>query len=49
MTKKMMEAKFDLNDFIKQYKMISNMGSMGSIMKLMPGSIDGFLHDNQAI
>lgn len=37
MTKKMMEAKFDFNDFIKQYKMVSNMGSMGSVMKLMPG------------
>ncbi|GMH32709.1 hypothetical protein BSKO_00543 [Bryopsis sp. KO-2023] len=37
LTKKMMEAKFDLDDFIKQYEMISNMGSMGAVMKLMPG------------
>lgn len=37
MTRKMMQAKFDFNDFIKQYQMMSNMGSMGSIMKLMPG------------
>lgn len=37
MTKKMMEAKFDFDDFIKQYKMVSDMGNMGSVMKLMPG------------
>ena len=37
MAKKMMEAKFDFNDFIKQYEMVSKMGSMGNLMKLMPG------------
>jgi len=37
LTRKMLEAKFDLNDFIKQYEMMTNMGSMSNIMKLMPG------------
>lgn len=37
MTKKMMEAKFDFNDFLKQTKMISKMGSFGGLMKMMPG------------
>ena len=29
MTKRMLSAKFDFNDFLKQYKMVSGMGSMG--------------------
>ena len=37
MTKRMMQAKFDFNDFLKQMKMMSNMGSMGAVMKMMPG------------
>eukprot|EP00210_Caulerpa_lentillifera_P001712 g1645.t1 len=37
LTRKMLEAKFDFNDFIRQYEMMSNMGSMSNIMKLMPG------------
>jgi len=37
MTKKMMEAKFDFNDFLKQTKMMSNMGSLGGMLKMMPG------------
>lgn len=39
MTKRMMQAKFDFNDFLKQMKMMSNMGSMGAVMKMMPGLI----------
>ena len=31
MTKRLLSAKFDFNDFLKQYKMVSGMGSMGSI------------------
>ena len=37
MTKRLLSAKFDFNDFLKQYKMVSGMGSMGSIMKMLPG------------
>ena len=37
MTKRMLSAKFDFNDFLKQYKMVSGMGSMSSIMKMLPG------------
>lgn len=37
MTKKMMEAKFDFNDFLKQTKMIGAMGSFGGVMKMLPG------------
>lgn len=37
MTKKMMEAKFDFNDFLKQTKMISSLGSFGGVMKMLPG------------
>lgn len=46
MTKKMMEAKFDFNDFLKQTKMISTMGSFGGVMKMMPG-IGGQLSDSK--
>lgn len=37
MTRKMMENKFDFNDFLKQTKMLSQMGSFGGLMKMMPG------------
>ena len=37
MTKKMMEAKFDFEDFLKQTKMISKLGSFGGVMKMLPG------------
>ncbi len=37
MTKKMMESKFDFNDFLKQTKMMSNIGSLGGMLKMMPG------------
>lgn len=37
MTRRMMSANFDFNDFLKQYKMVSGMGSMGQIMKMLPG------------
>ena len=47
MTKRLMEAKFDFNDFLSQYKMLNNMGSMGSIMKMIPGMPP--LHDGASI
>jgi signal recognition particle subunit SRP54 len=37
MTQKMMEAKFDFNDFLQQTKMVSRMGSLGGLVKMIPG------------
>lgn len=35
--KRLMQNKFDFNDFLEQTRMMSNMGSMGSVMKMLPG------------
>jgi signal recognition particle subunit SRP54 len=32
-----MEAQFDYSDFLKQTKLLKNMGSLGGIMKMIPG------------
>lgn len=38
--KKMMDNKFDFDDFLKQFKMVSGMGGgMSSVMKMLPGQI----------
>lgn len=37
MAEKMLEGKFDLNDFLKQMKMIGKMGGISSILKMIPG------------
>eukprot|EP01023_Acetabularia_acetabulum_P046962 TRINITY_DN4913_c0_g2_i1.p1 TRINITY_DN4913_c0_g2~~TRINITY_DN4913_c0_g2_i1.p1 ORF type:complete len:429 (-),score=122.33 TRINITY_DN4913_c0_g2_i1:198-1484(-) len=37
---KIQSAKFDLNDFLKQYQMMSQMGGMQGVMKMMPGMSD---------
>lgn len=37
MTRKILEAQFDFNDFLKQTRLLKNMGSLGGIMKLIPG------------
>lgn len=37
MAKRMLAAKFDFNDFIKQYEAVTGMGGMGAIMKMLPG------------
>lgn len=37
MTRRMMSNKFDFNDFVKQFKMVSKMGSMAQIMSMIPG------------
>ncbi len=34
---KMMSGKYNYNDFLKQIKMLKRMGSLGGIMKLIPG------------
>ena len=39
LTQRLLAAKFDFNDFLKQYKMVTGMGSMGSIMKMLPGAL----------
>jgi signal recognition particle subunit SRP54 len=36
---KMLEGKYDLNDFLKQMKMMKKMGGLSSIMKMMPGKM----------
>ena len=35
---KMMSGKYNYNDFLKQLKMIRRMGSLGGLMKLIPGA-----------
>ncbi len=45
MQAKIMEAKFDFNDFIKQTRMIKNMGSFGGLLKMIPGM--GKISDDQ--
>jgi signal recognition particle subunit SRP54 len=37
MQEKIIEARFDFNDFLKQMRLLKNMGSLGGIMKLIPG------------
>jgi signal recognition particle subunit SRP54 len=37
LTEKILEAKFDFNDFIKQMRMLKNMGSLGGLLKMIPG------------
>lgn len=37
MQEKILSAEFDFNDFLKQTRLMKNMGSLGGIMKLIPG------------
>jgi signal recognition particle subunit SRP54 len=37
MQRKIMEAQFDYSDFLKQMRLLKNMGSLGGIMKMIPG------------
>ncbi|MBW4552538.1 MAG: signal recognition particle protein [Aphanocapsa sp. GSE-SYN-MK-11-07L] len=37
LTQKIMEAKFDFTDFLKQTRLLKTMGSLGGVMKLIPG------------
>ncbi len=37
MQAKIMEARFDFNDFVKQMRLLKNMGSFAGVMKLIPG------------
>ncbi len=45
LTSKMLEAKFDFNDFIKQMRLLKNMGSLGGLLKMIPGM--GKISDTQ--
>ena len=37
MQKKLQEATFDFSDFVKQMRMIKRMGSLGGLLKMIPG------------
>jgi hypothetical protein len=37
MLKRMLSAKFDFNDFLKQFKAINKMGPLNNVMKMIPG------------
>jgi signal recognition particle subunit SRP54 len=37
LSEKILEAKFDFNDFIKQMRLLKNMGSLGGLLKMIPG------------
>jgi len=45
MEQKLLSAQFDFEDFIKQLRMIKNMGSLGGLLKMMPGM--GKISDDQ--
>lgn len=45
MQEKMLSAKFDFTDFLKQMRLLKNMGSLGGLMKMLPGM--GKLSDEQ--
>lgn len=45
MQEKILSAKFDFTDFLKQMRLLKNMGSLGGIMKMIPGM--GKLSDDQ--
>lgn len=37
MTKKMLDAEFDFDDFLKQSKLVTKMGSLAGVAKMLPG------------
>lgn len=37
MQAKILEARFDFDDFLKQMRLLKNMGSLGGVLKLIPG------------
>jgi signal recognition particle subunit SRP54 len=46
MMQKMREATFDFDDFMKQSKLVSKMGNLGGVAKMMPG-LSGQMNMNQ--
>lgn len=47
MQQKMMDASFDFDDFLKQTRLVSKMGSMAGVAKMLPGM--GAMLDNSKI
>jgi len=50
MQRKLQEASFDFNDFVKQMRLIKRMGSLGGLVKLIPGMNkidDGMIKDGE--
>ena len=50
MQKKLQEATFDFSDFVKQMRMIKRMGSLGGLIKMIPGMNkidDGMIKDGE--
>ncbi len=45
MQEKMLKAEFDFTDFLKQMRLLKNLGSLGGLLKMMPGM--GKLSNNQ--
>ena len=37
LAQRMLSAKFDFNDFLEQYRLMTGMGGMGAMLKMMPG------------
>ena len=37
MMRKMLANKFDFDDFLSQYQAVNKMGSLGNVMKMIPG------------
>ncbi|OUT70432.1 MAG: signal recognition particle protein [Synechococcus sp. TMED19] len=51
MQRKLQEASFDFSDFVKQMRLIKRMGSLGGLMKMIPGMNkidDGMLKQGEA-
>jgi signal recognition particle subunit SRP54 len=46
MQEKILSAQFDFSDFVKQMRLIKNMGSIGGILKMIPG-MGGKISDEQ--
>ncbi|MBO0348494.1 signal recognition particle protein [Phormidium pseudopriestleyi FRX01] len=45
MQQKILQAQFDFNDFLKQMRLMKNMGSLGGLLKMIPGV--GKISDDQ--
>lgn len=46
LSKKMLDAQFDFDDFMKQMKLVSKMGSFAGVAKMMPG-VSGMLNNSK--
>jgi signal recognition particle subunit SRP54 len=46
LARKMLEARFDFNDFLRQTRFVRSMGSFAGVLKLLPG-VSGMLKEDQ--